>query len=62
MALSTSPALTAATSPTVASNRLDGVIGHLDPHLMTRFRHVDPALVEDYMAGRRRQVSPISLD
>jgi hypothetical protein len=32
-------------------------MSRMEDHLLTRFQHIDPELVDEYMSGRRRQVS-----
>lgn len=32
-------------------------VSHIEGHLMSRFNHLDPDLVDEYLSGRRRQVS-----
>lgn len=45
----TSATTTAASAVLTNINRMEG-------HLLTRFHHIDPELVDEYLSGRRRQV------
>ena len=51
----TSATTTAASAVLTNINRMEG-------HLLTRFHHIDPDLVDEYLSGRRRQVGLIDLD
>lgn len=61
MSLSPPPAATsaaAAAAAAAASVLLGGNnMSRMEDHLLTRFQHIDPELVDEYMSGRRRQVS-----
>lgn len=47
----TSPTSATATASAVLTN-----INRMEGHLLTRFHHIDPELVDEYLSGRRRQV------
>jgi len=53
--VSTSPAPGVAAA--VSAALLNSSISRMEDHLLTRFHHIDPELVDEYMSGRRRQVS-----
>ena len=62
MSLSPPPPGTAASASAVAAAAAASVllnsanISRMEDHLLTRFHHIDPELVDDYITGRRRQV------
>ena len=62
MSLSPPPPGTAASASAVAAAAAASVllnsanINRMEDHLLTRFHHIDPELVDDYITGRRRQV------
>jgi hypothetical protein len=51
------PTAAAAAAALSSAALLNSSISRMEDHLLTRFHHIDPELVEEYMSGRRRQVS-----
>lgn len=59
MSLSPPPPVASTTAAAVAASVLlsGNNMSRMEDHLLTRFQHIDPELVDEYMSGRRRQVS-----
>ena len=59
MSLSPPPPIASTTAAAVAASVLlsGNNMSRMEDHLLTRFQHIDPELVDEYMSGRRRQVS-----
>ncbi|KAI9562113.1 hypothetical protein GHT06_013078 [Daphnia sinensis] len=51
MSISPPPPVAVATSVLLNNSNMS----RMEDHLLTRFQHIDPELVDDYMSGRRRQ-------
>nr|CAH0112316.1 unnamed protein product [Daphnia galeata] len=57
MSLSPPPPVASTTAAAVAASVLlsGNNMSRMEDHLLTRFQHIDPELVDEYMSGRRRQ-------